>query len=206
MKVNSVPVITILIIFIQISLTKKITKRRIRTRQVPLAHTLLSCADPNTEELEKRFIQLQSRLKLVEDLINIPGNKKYIPEDLKELLLAVPSSSDTLNYGEKECDKIKSQSSFHNMGLCPWFTSLKFRTDRYPFMKAEAVCSCKDCLNMNSQAVYEYGCKPHEILKPVLYRTNECINGTYNWKQGLEPISIACLCNHDYDIQIERRR
>jgi hypothetical protein len=101
---------------------------------------------------------------------------------------------------------VKAQNSFYNRGLCPWFTAFKYRSDRYPFSVSTAICSCKECLHLKPQSAFDYKCKPHQILKPVLYRTENCLNGTFEWMTGLEKVSIACLCKSDYDRQIERKR
>jgi hypothetical protein len=180
-------------------------KRKIYSRQaIP---TSLTCNDPSTKELEKIFFKYQSDLKQIEDLINLPGNTfKYIPDNIKTLGYSVPSTNETMIYGEKECNKIKAQNSFHNRGLCPWYTAFRYRTDRYPFFKTEAICNCKDCSHLKPQSAFEYKCKPHEILKPVLYRTEKCVNSTFEWNKGLERVAIACLCKSDFDKQIERKR
>jgi hypothetical protein len=199
------PKILIIILTILISLNSVIstrrTKRTLNTKQnqVPI------CSDPSTTELETMYTELQARIRMIEDLINIPDYQHYIPDDMKKLSTVI-SVSDTLIYGENQCDKVNAQSSHHNMGLCPWYTALKYRTDRYPFMQTTALCSCKKCLHINPQSVFEYNCKSYEVLKPVLYRSVNCVDGKNEWKYAVEPVSIACLCQHDYDLKIERKR
>ena len=181
-------------------------RKRIFSKRQTLKPSNLLCNDPSKSELEKKFIKFQSSLKQIEDLINLPDNQKYIPENIKIVNTPVASTNDTMVYGEKDCKRVISKNSFHNRGLCPWYTALKYRTDRYPFIKTDAVCSCKDCSHLKPQSAFEYKCKPHEILTPILYRTEKCVNGTHEWNVGLEKTSIACLCKSDYDRKIERKR
>ena len=203
---TSVVFIILVFSFIKIFCSRIITtKRRVYTRQSLAMST--NCNDPSTRELENKFFKYQSELKQIEDLINLPGNTiNYIPDNIKTLGYSVSSTNDTMIYGEQECNKVKAQNSFHNRGLCPWYTAFRYRTDRYPFIKTDAICNCKDCFHLKPQSAFEYKCKPHEILKPVIYRTEICVNGTFEWNRGLEKVSIACLCKSDFDKQIERKR
>jgi hypothetical protein len=53
----------------------------------------ITCTDPSTGELETQITKYQSNLKQIEDLFNLPGVYKYIPNNIKTLYNSLSDST-----------------------------------------------------------------------------------------------------------------
>lgn len=156
------------------------------------------CVNPSSTELEKQYLKLQLRLQNVEDMINIADFEKLI--NIKLVKLPYINASETFNYGNKECNSSLKDRP-HNMALCPWHTALHYRLNRYPHLQTQAICNCKNCPNLAAPNDFQYSCQQFRVYKPVLEKGN-CERGVYKWREALEPVSVACLCQRTAHINV----
>ena len=104
------------------------------------------------------------------------------------------------------CEDDKSTNSnflIHKKSLCPWYTKVITREDRYPSLVKEVRCSCTSCNNnkrtkFNQSQNKTYECLP--VMSPsVGLKRGICDqNGIYEWAPTVESFNVACVCSLKY--------
>lgn len=107
--------------------------------------------------------------------------------------------TDPLKIGPIQCDlgRLAHENPLNRVSVCPWHWRFIERTDVYPFIRANAFCSCSDCL---ADTVYDSTkrklshCKENYIIMPALVREKHIRNGTEKWWFSIEEVPNSCSC------------
>ena len=79
-----------------------------------------------------------------------------------------------------------------NKTICTWKLGFVYRHDRYPFLRQIAVCTSNK--DFNGLSDFNYKCREHKELMPVLRKYNH-VRG--KWINALECVTTACFCEDD---------
>jgi hypothetical protein len=102
------------------------------------------------------------------------------------------------------CEDEKNKNNnflIHKRSLCPWYTKIITREDRYPSLVREVRCSCTSC-NNNKRIIFNqrshnktYECLP--VMSPsVGLKRGICDkNGIFEWTPTVESLNVACVCS-----------
>ena len=130
--------------------------------------------------------------------------RRYTMELIKSRVKSSdPKREDPSQYRDKsicEEDKNKNNNSLiYKRSLCPWYTKIMIREDRYPPFAKEVRCACESCNTKNFKLNPKspngtYYCLP--VMSPsVGLKRGICgRNGIYEWTPTIENFNVACVC------------
>jgi hypothetical protein len=155
----------------------------------------------------KLFLTLKIMQKL--DIINLYPSR-FITDDMTEfsnLTIYDNLNVDTNNQlKEEECSNsniiLNKIASRKKLSICPWHWVDVIRSDRFPYVRSFAECSCKDCLANTNYDIPNRRlskCRPFYMHMPVLVR-EYANNDVERWKFGLEKVSNSCTCSIQFRI------
>lgn len=148
---------------------------------------------------------------------------KIMAEKIDELSLSsIPEIQDKLNekiikynpnsgsvvrkYGTESCellsllrsdDTSNKNKEYKSVQVCPWHYVLSTREDRYPYMRVNAVCNCKNCL---AKTVFDLDakkfstCQQQFTLMPSLIKEQASPTDEPKWVFAMEEVATSCTC------------
>jgi hypothetical protein len=147
-----------------------------------------NCSIQSIEYLEKLF---QYHFGKVEDTLRV-----YEVPNLRQDYEIVDSISN-------EMPPFCEYESLANE-LCPSNDKIITRNNLYPFLRNEVQCNCFNCDIVTNYDV-RLSCRSIKKHYPVLIR-GECnsITKNYEWRPGLERVSIACVCGRSPGLTLRK--
>lgn len=170
------------------------------TKVIKIRHLAnMSFSVDSPRRIHKKFAETFSRI-LIEKmnefaLSSIPGYQEKLKEKIVKYL---PDSTRVVRkYGFEACELKNPNVNSRKAQICPWHYELSIRDDRYPFMRLNAVCNCKNCL---AKTVFDLDAKKFSLcqqqftLMPSLIKEKTNQDLEPKWRFAMEEVATSCTC------------